>query len=106
MKKLLLALAMVVGTTTAYAGPSLVGTWKSNRDLTMSYARSNARLEPRSDHFLDQLMGHLILRFEGARVSYKLPDLDVDINGERHQMAGFDATCGEIFGRCRRCSGL
>jgi len=92
MKKLLLALAMVAATTTAFASSSLVGAWKSNHDLTMSYATSHARLSPRAEHVIDQMMGRLTLRFEGSRVSYELPDWDAEIDGKYSHLVGAHET--------------
>ena len=89
MKKSLATLALVAIASTAHACPTLNGTWTSSHDLTMAFTRKHAKLEERTDHFLDQMMGRLTIRFDGTRVAYNLPDWDADIKGKQHHMAGF-----------------
>jgi hypothetical protein len=89
MKKLVAVLLATAIVNTANACPTLSGTWISSHDLTMAFARKHAKLEERTDHFLDQTMGRLTIRFDGTRVAYNLPDWDVDIEGRQHHMVGF-----------------
>jgi hypothetical protein len=89
MKKLFAALVALAMANAANACPTLTGTWVSSHDLTMAFARTHARLEARTDDFLDQMMGRLTLRFDGSRVTYHLPDWDVRIEGNQRHMVGF-----------------
>jgi hypothetical protein len=89
MKKLVAALMATALACTADACPSLNGTWTSSHDLTMGFARTHAKLEARTDHFLDQTMGRLTIRFDGTRVSYNLPDSDAEIAGKPYHLTGF-----------------
>ncbi|WP_430389958.1 hypothetical protein [Dyella sp. 20L07] len=90
MKKLLAALAAVVAIAPAGASPALVGTWVSSHDLTMAFAKEHARVEDRTELFLDQMMGRLTVRFDGSSVTYLLPDWDAEIQGTRKRIAGFN----------------
>lgn len=92
MKRPLAALISIVAVGTVQASPSLVGTWVSSHDLTMAFANKHAKLEERTTHFLDQIMGRLTLRFDGKRVTSDMPDWDADIGGQRRHLTGFRET--------------
>jgi hypothetical protein len=89
MKKLVAALMATAMASTASACPSLNGTWISSHDLTMAFTRAHAKLEERTDHFLDQMMGRLTMRFDGTRVFSNLPDWDAEIAGKPYHLTGF-----------------
>jgi hypothetical protein len=55
----------------------------------MAFANKHAKLEERTEHFLDQIMGRLTLRFDGKHVASEMPDWDAEIGGERRHMTGF-----------------
>lgn len=92
MKKLLAALVMIVAAAAAQASPSIEGTWMSNHDLTMAFVRNHAKLEPRTEQFLEQMMGRLTMRFDGSQVAYNLPDWEADIVGKQYHLTGFRET--------------
>lgn len=92
MRRPLAALISIMTIVTAQASPSLVGTWVSSHDLTMAFANKHAKLEERTTHFLDQIMGRLTLRFDGKRVTSDMPDWDADIGGQRRHLTGFRET--------------
>lgn len=92
MRRLLAALMSISVTVAVQANPSLVGTWVSSHDLTMAFADKHAKLEERTERFLDQIMGRLILRFDGKCVASEMPDWYVEIGGERRHMTGFRET--------------
>lgn len=92
MRRFLAALWTATAAVAAQANPSLVGTWVSSHDLTMAFATKHARLEARTERFLDQIMGRLILRFDGKRVTSDMPDGDVEIGNECRHMTGFRET--------------
>ncbi|GHT92318.1 hypothetical protein FACS1894116_02300 [Betaproteobacteria bacterium] len=72
----------------ALAAPTLNGTWKSSRELTMAFLRNNVRLQPRSEHFLEQLMGHLTVHFDGQNITHEMPDLEIEINNVKRPFKG------------------
>jgi len=90
MKKLLAALAAAVAISPAGASPVLVGTWVSSHDLTMAFVKDHARVEDRTEIFLDQMMGRLTMRFDGSNVTYSLPDWDAQIQGKHQRIVGFN----------------
>jgi hypothetical protein len=61
MRRLLAALMSISVTVAVQANPSLVGTWVSSHDLTMAFADKHAKLEERTERFLDQIMGRLTI---------------------------------------------
>ena len=92
MRRLLAALMSILVTVVVQANPSLVGTWMSSHDLTMAFADKHAKLEERTERFLDQIMGHLTLRFDDKYVASEMPDWDVEISGKWRHMTGFRET--------------
>ena len=89
-----LAAAVVLIANTAYACPTIKGTWTSSRDLTMAFADKHAKLEARQAQFLDQVTGRLTLQFDGTQVKYTDPDLDVKVEGKHYRLAGARETAG------------
>ena len=89
MKKMIAAFLTSAACIAASASPSLIGTWTSSRELSMAFARDHARLEPRTEKFLNQMMGRLTVRFDADRIAYDLPDWDVEVEGVGHRMVGF-----------------
>jgi hypothetical protein len=61
MKRIALAVALVSFASGVIAEPNLIGQWKSDADLTMRFNSSRSALEPNTELFLSQIMGHLTL---------------------------------------------
>ncbi len=89
MRRLLAALMSTIAIVAVHASPKLDGTWVSSHDLTMAFANKHAKLEERTERFLDQIMGRLVVRFDGKHVASDMPDWDAEIGGERRHMTGF-----------------
>ena len=92
MRRLLAALISTIAMATAQASPSLVGTWISSHDLTMAFAHKHAKLEERTERFLDQIMGRLTLRFDGRHVTSEMPDWDAHLGNGSPHLEGFRET--------------
>jgi hypothetical protein len=88
MKRLIAVLAAMAFVGEANACQNLKGTWISDHDLAMAFAKKHAKLEDRTEHFLDQVLGRLTMRFDADRVVYSLPDYDAEIAGKRYHMTG------------------
>ena len=91
MKFLLAALMLVSMNASAPPTASLVGEWRSDRIRTMNYLRQHVKLEKRTDHFLEQMMGRLTITFSTDRVKSVMPAYDATINGKSHHMTGFES---------------
>jgi hypothetical protein len=71
------------------ASPSLLGQWKSDRDLSISFIHENVKLQPKTEKFIGDIMGRLTLNFTDTEVTSLLPDFNVVIEGKTHEMKGF-----------------
>lgn len=90
MRNTLIALLVALASSSAQADPALVGKWKSNRELTMNFAREKARMEDKTILFLDQIMGKMTLVFSATRVSSEMPDWQSETaEGVKSQLVGF-----------------
>ncbi|NZA26827.1 hypothetical protein H0E84_10565 [Luteimonas sp. SJ-92] len=91
MKRFFATLAITLAPTVAVACPQdLTGTWKSDREASVAFARGNAKLEPRTEEFLAALLGHMTLSFDDGELHIAMPDVEVPIAGERTMFAGFE----------------
>ena len=68
----------------------LRGTWKSNSVVSMSFNRSNAKLQPKTDAFLAALLGHMSLTFTRDELHEVMPDIDVPVSDHSGPFAGWD----------------
>jgi hypothetical protein len=75
---------------TGYATDRLHGTWQSDHDQSMDFVRDHTVLEPRQSGFLNGTLGRLQLSFDGARMRYKMPDVDLTIEGNPSHLVGID----------------
>jgi hypothetical protein len=89
MKRVLASLLTMSFAVPASADPTLVGEWRSDRELTMNFIERNVKLEEKTYKFLSDMMGRLTLTFTRDRVRSVLPDWDTSIEGRARQMVGF-----------------
>jgi hypothetical protein len=89
MKRLLTILAALSWTYLAQAEPNLIGHWVSDRDTSASFNEQRAQLEERTADFLRQLYGRLTVTFAAGSVAWRMPGLEVTVEGERRELAGF-----------------
>jgi len=68
----------------------LRGTWQSDREASMTFARENARLQPKTEAFLAALYGHMTLTFTRSEAHLVMPDIEVPVSGESRPFVGFD----------------
>jgi hypothetical protein len=54
----------------------------------MNFVELHTRLEARQHDFLDGLLGHMTISFDGKTMLRAISDLEVTIQGTRHKMAG------------------
>ena len=67
---------------------TLVGTWKSDRQATMVFAREHAKLQPKTEDFLQALVGHMTLTFSESELHLVMPDIEVPVSGQLRPFAG------------------
>jgi len=75
-----------------HAADRLRGTWQSDHEETMRFVKAHVLLEPRQTDFLDGSVGHLRLSFDGAQLRFKMPDVDMPIQGKSLHFVGADQT--------------
>ena len=74
----------------ALADDRLHGTWRSDHDESMRFAREHSLLAPNQIAFLDQILGHLELSFDPTTTRSFMPDVQLDTNGKRSTFKGTD----------------
>ena len=90
MRLTLATIALASTCSSAYADPVLLGKWRSDRQLTMQFARDRAKLEDKTLLFLEQLMGKMTVTFSPNRIVSEMPDWQSkNANGEKSGLAGF-----------------
>jgi hypothetical protein len=90
MRNVAAVLLLALGWASAHAEPILIGKWKSDRELTMRFAKERAKMEDKSMLFLDQMMGRLTLVFTPTEVSAEMPDWQSQpVGGVKSQHVGF-----------------
>jgi hypothetical protein len=89
MKFLLAIILLFFSVDCIAANPNLIGKWRSDRELTMSFIKKNVKLEPKREKFLQDIMGRLTITFNKTNVISVLPDVEVTIEGKKHNMVGF-----------------
>ena len=82
-------LLVSLGASAAPKQPALVGVWKSDRELTMDFARAHNKLEPKAEAFWGDMVGRMTLSVSKSRMESRLPDWDVSIEGKPRHMKGF-----------------
>ena len=93
MRTTLFALAVVLTSISARADPSLVGKWRSERELTIAFARDRAKLEDKTLLFIEQMMGRMTLTFTPRRIASEMPDWQSeDAAGNKSNLVGFKET--------------
>ena len=70
--------------------PRLEGTWRSDHDWTMAYLDRNVKMGERQREGVDQMMGRLVVTFDGETASAKMAAWTVALDGEAHRMPGVD----------------
>ena len=89
MKSLLAFILLFFSVDSIAANSSLIGEWRSDRELTMSFIKKNLKLEAKREKFLEDIMGRLSITFDKHNVISVLPDHEVIIEGKKYNMAGF-----------------
>jgi hypothetical protein len=81
MKTTLSVFLLVGAWSIAQAEPTLIGQWKSDANLTMSFNTAHAKLDDRKLLLSSQLVGHMTVTFSARDETMVMPDLDIK-NGE------------------------
>ena len=91
MKTIGAILLIVLACQGAFACPhDLRGTWQSDREASMAFARENAKLQPKTEAFLNALYGHMTLTFTRRDLHLVMPSIEVPVSGESRPFAGFE----------------
>ena len=56
----------------------------------MAFVRENARLQRKSEDFLQAIVGHMTLTFHKSELHLFTPDIEVPVSGEKRPFAGFE----------------
>lgn len=68
----------------------LIGTWRSDRELSLRFAEKHTALESGQADFLRGVLGKLELTFEPSRMRYRMPAVDAPVQGEIRHFGGSD----------------
>ena len=65
----------------------LIGTWKSNKELTNKFNHEKSRLTEKQIKFLEQIMGRLVIEYDrdGMAIS-SMPEYELNMNGNKVKM--------------------
>jgi hypothetical protein len=91
IRKTLVAICILFTTVTVLAQhPKLLGQWKSDRELTMAFAKDYSQLPNKTTLFLEQLMGQMTMTFTKSTIFSYMPDSQsVTSEGVKSQLVGF-----------------
>jgi hypothetical protein len=90
MKQIAMLVALVTFAASASAEPSLIGQWKSDAHLTMSFNTERSKLEDKTALFLSQIMGHLTITFTPDTIVFDMPNVETQTSeGKKSQLVGF-----------------
>lgn len=68
---------------------NLTGTWKSDKGVSMTFIRESSKLLPKTETFLESLLGNMTLTFTETDLLLVMPDINVSVAGELRPFAGF-----------------
>ncbi|MDQ1924613.1 hypothetical protein [Massilia pseudoviolaceinigra] len=68
----------------------LTGTWKSDKSMSMDFIRDKSKIEPKTDAFLNALLGKMTLTFTNGNLYVIMPETRVPVSGEMRPFAGFE----------------
>ncbi|WP_111264978.1 hypothetical protein [Marilutibacter maris] len=85
-----LAILLAGCSSTNTCDRSLEGIWKSDGQATMAFVRERTKLQPKTEDFLQALVGHMTMTFEGGELHLKMPDIEVPISGQMSPFSGFE----------------
>lgn len=93
MKRHLVTAALVsMAASAAWAEPSLVGKWISDRDASASFNEKHVQMQAKTAAFHRDSMGRLVVTFAAETMSYELPNFTTKIEGKQHSIVGFSET--------------
>ena len=105
MTKFLAFVGLALTTFGAVACPNdLAGTWKSDRAASMDHARTNAKLQPKTEAFLEALWGNMTLSFDGSELHVVMPSIEVPVSGVTKPFAGSEERKPYAIVFCNRTS--
>lgn len=69
---------------------NLTGTWKSDKQMTMSFVRENAKLQRKTVEFLQAIVGHMTFTFSERELHLAMPDIEAPVAGKLRPFAGIE----------------
>lgn len=71
------------------ADPVLIGCWKSDHASTLAYAREHLKISQKTDRFLSDIMGHMVMTFTDDTITLDMPDWNITTGSGTKKMKGF-----------------
>lgn len=56
----------------------------------MAFVKTHAKLPPKTEAFLQALVGHMTVTFGKSEVHLSMPDIEVPVSGQQRPFAGFE----------------
>ena len=81
-----------LATSAAQTAPRLEGTWKSDRALTMTFARQRNKLEAKTESLWSEMVGKMTLTISDKEIRSEMAGWDVPIEGKPYHMEGFSGS--------------
>ena len=83
--KYLLITFLISYSSVAFSCPSLVGTWVSSKDKSMSYNNQVAELDERQKDLLNQILGYTKITYtDKEKTHHALEPVEVTLDGKTH----------------------
>ena len=89
MKSLLSFVILVAIQSSSFACErSLVGTWKSDGQATMTFVKEHSKIQQKTEDFLQAMVGHMTLTFSESELHLVMPNIQVPVAGHLRPFAG------------------
>lgn len=63
----------------------LYGTWRSDKDSTLSYTRKNDELKPEAESYQEQVLGNLTVTYKSDHfIEHEIPEFEITVNKKTH----------------------
>ncbi|MEC7118870.1 MAG: hypothetical protein VXW65_03070 [Pseudomonadota bacterium] len=91
-RKILLIFSVFFHLEKTYAAPNLIGSWQSDRDSSLDYVYKHCELPAKTQSFLEQILGKMMLTFTEQAATAHSPTVTVSIEEKPYQIDGYTET--------------